>query len=75
MGKHDEAMAAIIGKAMLQPELRRQILADPSSVNLPAEYREKLIEGLREIEVGGVASARVPQKFGTNAWGVGGSIA
>ena len=34
-----------------------------------------IIDGLKEIEEVGVASARLPKKFGTNAWGVGGSVA
>jgi hypothetical protein len=74
MGKEDEKMASIVGKAMLVPELRRQILADPASTNLSVEYQEKLLDGLREIESGGLASEKLPRKFGTNAWGIGGSV-
>ncbi|VAW82298.1 hypothetical protein MNBD_GAMMA13-1329 [hydrothermal vent metagenome] len=78
MSKQDEKMASIIGKAMLQPELRRQILNDPAGslagVDLSTEYQDKLLEGLREVETSGIASERLPKKFGTNAWGVGGSV-
>jgi hypothetical protein len=78
MSKHDEAMAAIIGKAMLREDVRKQILADPdtalAAANLPVEYRESLLAGLREIETGGLQSHKLPKKFGTNAWGVGGSV-
>ena len=79
MSKNDERMASVIGKAMLRPELLKAILEDPSAqlagTRLPIEYQERLLEGLREIEVSGLASERLPKKFGTNAWGVGGSIA
>ncbi|VAW82301.1 hypothetical protein MNBD_GAMMA13-1330 [hydrothermal vent metagenome] len=79
MSKQDEMMASIIGKAMLRPELRREILTDPSAAlattKLSVDYQDKLLEGLKEIEAGGLESARLPRKFGTNAWGIGGSIA
>ncbi len=78
MSKHDEVMASVIGKAMLREDLRRRILADPEgallSYGLPEEYKAPLLEGLREIESAGLASAKIPKKFGTNAWGVGGSV-
>lgn len=78
MSKHDEIMASIIGRSILQPDVRKQILNDPASAlaskNLPSEYQEKLIEGLREIDAGGLSSEKLPKKFGTNAWGVGGSV-
>ncbi len=79
MSKHDEVMAAVIGKAMLREDLRKRILADPEgalvSYGLPGDYKVALLEGLREIETVGFNSAKIPKKFGTNAWGVGGSIA
>jgi len=70
--------AELAGRALLQPEFRQAVLQFPEVVlgqaGLEPAYQQALVKALSVETLDKVTVNELPDLFGANRWGVGGSI-
>jgi hypothetical protein len=76
MSREDDVIAALVATAILQPDFRRAVLADPDThlagSGLAEPARRRLLDGLRELDRAGPAAPELAARLGAERWGPGG---